>query len=101
MSSTFQAAPASLPWGRAIYRRRKIPHPMRVKREPKHAIVSWTIAATFISIRLSGEKRRLENGGSNMKKIMLAVSLVVLLGGAAIAQTGTKGSTSGGASPGS
>ncbi|TQF28772.1 hypothetical protein [Bradyrhizobium sp. UNPA324] len=36
-----------------------------------------------------------------MKKIMLAASLVVLLGGAAIAQTGTKGSTSGGASPGS
>ena len=36
-----------------------------------------------------------------MKKIMLAASLVVLLGGAAIAQTGTKGSTSGGASAGS
>lgn len=29
-----------------------------------------------------------------MKKIMLAASLVVLLGGAAMAQTGTKGSTS-------
>ena len=36
-----------------------------------------------------------------MKKIMLAASLVVLLGGAAVAQTGTKGSTSGGASAGS
>jgi hypothetical protein len=37
-----------------------------------------------------------------MKKIMVAASLVVLLGGAAIAQTGTKGSsTSGGASSGS
>jgi hypothetical protein len=37
-----------------------------------------------------------------MKKIMVAVSLVVLLGGAAIAQTGgTKGSTSGGAASGS
>jgi len=36
-----------------------------------------------------------------MKKIMLAASLVVLLGGAAAAQTGTKGSTSGGASSGS
>ena len=36
-----------------------------------------------------------------MKKIVVAVSLVVLLGGAAIAQTGTKGSTSGGASSGS
>jgi hypothetical protein len=32
-----------------------------------------------------------------MKKIMLAASLVVLLCGAAVAQTGTKGSTSGGA----
>lgn len=32
-----------------------------------------------------------------MKKIMLAASLVVLLGGAAMAQTGTKGSTSPGA----
>jgi hypothetical protein len=36
-----------------------------------------------------------------MKKIMLAASLVVLIGGAAIAQTGTKGSTSGGVSSGS
>ena len=36
-----------------------------------------------------------------MKKIMLAASLVVLLGGAAIAQTGAKGSTSGGVSSGS
>jgi hypothetical protein len=37
-----------------------------------------------------------------MKKIMMAVSLVVLLGGAAVAQTGgTKGSTSGGAASGS
>ena len=36
-----------------------------------------------------------------MKKIMLAASLVVLLGGTAIAQTGAKGSTSGGASSGS
>jgi hypothetical protein len=36
-----------------------------------------------------------------MKKIMVAASLVVLLGGAAIAQTGTKGSNSGGASSGS
>ena len=36
-----------------------------------------------------------------MKKIMLAASLVVLLGGAAIAQTGAKGPTSGGASSGS
>ena len=35
-----------------------------------------------------------------MKKIVVAVSLVVLLGGAAVAQTGTKGSTSGGASSG-
>ena len=36
-----------------------------------------------------------------MKKIMVATSLVVLLGGAAIAQPATKGSTSGGASSGS
>lgn len=37
-----------------------------------------------------------------MTKIMLAVSLVVLLGGAAVAQTGgSKGSTSSGASSGS
>ncbi len=36
-----------------------------------------------------------------MKKIIVAASLVVLLGGAAVAQTGTKGSTSGGASSGS
>ncbi|MDD1529113.1 hypothetical protein C7U92_15410 [Bradyrhizobium sp. WBOS7] len=36
-----------------------------------------------------------------MKKIMLAASLVVLLGGAAIAQTGAKGSTSSGANSGS
>jgi hypothetical protein len=36
-----------------------------------------------------------------MKKIMVAASLVVLLGGAAVAQTGTKGSTSTGASSGS
>jgi hypothetical protein len=37
-----------------------------------------------------------------MKKIMVAASLVVLLGGAAMAQTGTKGSSSsGGASSGS
>jgi len=36
-----------------------------------------------------------------MKKIMLAASLVVLLGGTALAQTGAKGSTSGGASSGS
>ncbi|TFV69207.1 hypothetical protein E4K64_33805 [Bradyrhizobium frederickii] len=36
-----------------------------------------------------------------MKKIMLAASLAALLGGAAIAQTGPKGSTSGGASSGS
>ena len=36
-----------------------------------------------------------------MKKIIVAVSLVALLGGAAVAQTGTKGSTSGGASSGS
>ena len=37
-----------------------------------------------------------------MKKIMVAVSLVVLLGGAAVAQTGSpKGSTSGGATSGS
>jgi hypothetical protein len=36
-----------------------------------------------------------------MKKIMVAASLVVLLAGAAVAQTGTKGSTSSGASSGS
>ena len=36
-----------------------------------------------------------------MMKIMVAASLVVLLGGAAIAQTGTKGSSSGGATSGS
>ena len=37
-----------------------------------------------------------------MTKIMLAVSLVVLIGGAAVAQTGgSKGSTSSGASSGS
>ncbi|MCK1743000.1 hypothetical protein IVA80_19505 [Bradyrhizobium sp. 139] len=37
-----------------------------------------------------------------MKKIIVAVSLVVLLGSAAVAQTGgTKGSTSGGATSGS
>jgi hypothetical protein len=37
-----------------------------------------------------------------MKKILVAASLVVLLGGAAVAQTGgTKGSTSGGATSGS
>jgi hypothetical protein len=36
-----------------------------------------------------------------MKKIMVAASLVVLLGGAAVAQTGTKGSTSTGATSGS
>jgi hypothetical protein len=37
-----------------------------------------------------------------MKKIMVAASLVVLLGGAAVAQTGAKGSTtSSGASSGS
>lgn len=36
-----------------------------------------------------------------MKKIVVAVSLVVLLGGAAVAQTGTKGSTSAGATSGS
>ncbi|MDA9436082.1 hypothetical protein [Bradyrhizobium sp. CCBAU 51627] len=35
-----------------------------------------------------------------MKKIMVAASLVVLLGGAAIAQTATKGAPSGGASSG-
>ena len=35
-----------------------------------------------------------------MKTFMVAASLVVLLGGAAIAQTGTKGSTSGGATSG-
>ncbi|HEX9209909.1 MAG TPA: hypothetical protein VF901_05320 [Bradyrhizobium sp.] len=32
-----------------------------------------------------------------MKKIIVAASLLVLLGGAAVAQTGTKGSTSSGA----
>lgn len=36
-----------------------------------------------------------------MKKIMVAASLVVLLGGTAIAQTGTKGSPSGGTTSGS
>jgi hypothetical protein len=36
-----------------------------------------------------------------MKKIMVAAALVVVLGGAAVAQTGTKGSTSSGASSGS
>ncbi|SEO08764.1 hypothetical protein [Bradyrhizobium sp. OK095] len=36
-----------------------------------------------------------------MKKIMVAAALVVLLGGTAVAQTGTKGSTSSGASSGS
>ena len=36
-----------------------------------------------------------------MKKIIVAASLVVLLGGAAVAQTGTKGSTSSGATSGS
>lgn len=36
-----------------------------------------------------------------MKKIMLAASLVALLGSTAIAQTGTKGTTSGGATSGS
>ncbi|QDF37917.1 hypothetical protein FJN17_10190 [Bradyrhizobium symbiodeficiens] len=35
-----------------------------------------------------------------MKKIIVAASLVVLLGGAAVAQTGSKGSTSGGAMSG-
>ncbi|MDN4982394.1 hypothetical protein KUL72_20170 [Bradyrhizobium arachidis] len=35
-----------------------------------------------------------------MKKFMVAASLVVLLGGAAVAQTGTKGATSGGATSG-
>ena len=35
-----------------------------------------------------------------MKKIIVAASLVVLLGGAAVAQTGSKGSTSGGATSG-
>ncbi|MBR0963126.1 hypothetical protein JQ554_03445 [Bradyrhizobium diazoefficiens] len=35
-----------------------------------------------------------------MKKIIVAASLVILLGGAAIAQTGSKGSTSGGATSG-
>jgi hypothetical protein len=36
-----------------------------------------------------------------MKKIVLAVSLVVLFGGAAVAQTGTKGSSPTGATSGS
>ncbi len=36
-----------------------------------------------------------------MKKIMVAASLVILLGGAAMAQSGTKGSTSSGANSGS
>ncbi|MCK1714430.1 MULTISPECIES: hypothetical protein [unclassified Bradyrhizobium] len=36
-----------------------------------------------------------------MKKIMVAASFVVLLGGTAVAQTGAKGSTSGGATAGS
>jgi hypothetical protein len=36
-----------------------------------------------------------------MKKIIVAVSLAVLLGGVAVAQTGTKGSTSSGATSGS
>ncbi len=36
-----------------------------------------------------------------MKKIMVAASIVALLGSAAMAQTGTKGSTSNGASSGS
>ena len=36
-----------------------------------------------------------------MKKVMVVASLVVLLGGAAVAQTGTKESTSGGATSGS
>ena len=36
-----------------------------------------------------------------MKKIMLAASLVVLLGGAAVAQTGAKGSTTGTTASGS
>ena len=35
-----------------------------------------------------------------MKKIMVAASLVVLLGGAAVAQTGTKAQPSGGATSG-
>ena len=35
------------------------------------------------------------------KKIMLAASIAVLLGGAAVAQTGSKGSSSSGASSGS
>jgi hypothetical protein len=33
-----------------------------------------------------------------MRKIVVAVSLLILFGGVAVAQTGTKGSTSGGAS---
>lgn len=36
-----------------------------------------------------------------MKKIVLAASLVILLGGTATAQTGSKGSTTGGATSGS
>lgn len=36
-----------------------------------------------------------------MKKIVMTMSLVVLLGGAAVAQTGTKGSPSSGATSGS
>lgn len=36
-----------------------------------------------------------------MKKVIVAASLAILLGGTAIAQTGTKGSTSGGATSGS
>ncbi|WP_426609005.1 hypothetical protein [Bradyrhizobium sp. McL0616] len=36
-----------------------------------------------------------------MKRIIVAASLVALLGSAAVAQTGTKGSTSGGATSGS
>ena len=36
-----------------------------------------------------------------MRSIILALSLLVGFGGAAVAQTGTKGSTSGGASSGS
>jgi len=35
-----------------------------------------------------------------MKKIIVAASLVILLGGAAVAQTGTKASPSGGATSG-
>lgn len=36
-----------------------------------------------------------------MKKVIVAASLAILLGGTAIAQTGAKGSASGGASSGS